>query len=461
MPCVNLQERLDRRRLNQRPPADETPNPWDDPELKRVTSRVQQYLREHCPDLLKEANLTPQTRREILARIEEWLVDHPDSLLQTYTHDKLVERIYDHVAGLGPLQALLEEPAISEVIVNRWDDVWIERYGKLEHMKEIQFRDDTHVFYVAQRVLAPLGIELSAASPLATGRLEGNIRVAASVPPITPACTLNVRKPSVENLSTEAYLAGDFACPEMLALLQAAARGRANLLIAGPTGTGKSTLLRYLGQYFPREARLVVLESTAELGLERYHPHVLSMECRNAGRDDKHSVDMEQLLVHALHRRPDYIIVGEVRGPESLQLLMAMATGHPGASTVHAESPERLFDRLALAILQARLTIQNNEVLKYLAEAVDLVAYVERMADGSRKLTHLSEIVGFANGSPVLKHLHRFEPDLVTAEKVTGRFVTETGPSERLARKLARWGVMIDADGSFRHRGDPLQPESR
>ncbi|MDB4893918.1 MAG: hypothetical protein JWN15_180 [Firmicutes bacterium] len=454
MPTIILQERIERRRQAAVSAPDQQRNPWDDPALKRITSRVQQYLRENFPQLLQEANLTPQSRREIQGRIEGYLLERRDAAVPGYTHAKLVERIYDHVAGLGPLQALLEQSELSEIIVNRWDDVWIERHGKLERMPEVQFRDDTHVFYVAQRVLGPLGIELSAASPLATGRLEGNVRVAASVPPVTPFCTLNVRKPSIENLSTESYLKSDFASAEMLTLLQLAARGRANLLVAGPTGTGKSTLLRYLGQYFPREARLLVLESTAELGLERYHPHVLNMECRHGGKDDKHVIDMEQLLIHALHRRPDYIIVGEVRGPESLQLLMAMATGHPGASTVHAESPERLFDRLALAILQARLTIQNDEVLKYLTEAVDLVAYVERMADGSRRLTHLSEIEGFRDGSPVLRHLYRFEPDLVTPEKVLGRFVPVHPPSERFKRKLARWGVFVDVAGSSAAGGD-------
>lgn len=441
MPSIDFIRRAERNRPGANQAAAE--HPWEDDALKRVTARVQEALREDCPTLLESANLDERARGEILARIQNMLATHPDLRVSGYTQAVLAQQILDYVAGFGPLQPLLGRPEVSEIIVNRWDDVWVEMGGKLHKVPEVRFRDDLHVFYLAQRILAPLGIELSAANPLATGRMEGNIRVATSMPPVTPFVSLNIRKPALEQLTREEYLSRGFAAPEMLDILEAAARGRANILIAGPTGTGKSTLLRYLGHFFPREARILLLESTAELGLEQFHPHVLAFECRGAGPDGRHAVDMEQLLLHALHRRPDYIIVGEVRGAESLQLLMAMATGHPGASTVHAESPDRLFDRLALAILQARLAIHNDQLLKYLAEAVDLVAYVERMADGSRKLTALAEIEGFADGNPTLRPLYRFEPRSVTPEQVEGDFIAVNPWSETLRRKLSRWGVLF------------------
>lgn len=246
----------------------------------------------------------------------------------------------------------------------------------------------------------------------------------------------------MDRLTTEEYLRRGTATPEMLGFLQAVVRGRGNLLIAGPTGTGKSTLLRYLGSFFDPVARIMVLEQIAELGLERYHPHVVALEARGAEGDDR-SLSMAELLQHALHRRPDYIVVGEVLGPEAVQLLMAMATGHPGASTVHAQSPARLFDRLSLAMLQARLQISNQELLRYLSEAVDVVAYIERMADGSRKITMISEIEGFKDGNPVLRTLFRFIPERVTAERVDGSFWQERRPSPELVGKLARWGVSL------------------
>jgi len=229
----------------------------------------------------------------------------------------------------------------------------------------------------------------------------------------------------------------------MLGFLQAVVRGRGNLLIAGPTGTGKSTLLRYLGGYFDPAARIVVLEQIAELGLEQYHPHVVALEARAPAAEGRAGLAMADLLQHALHRRPDYIVVGEVLGPEAVQLLMAMATGHPGVSTVHAQSPARLFDRLSLAMLQARLQIGSQDLLRYLAEAVDVVAYIERMADGSRKITMISETIGFADGNPVLRTLYRFVPEAVTAAGVVGNFWQEAEASAHLLAKLARWGVNV------------------
>ena len=254
---------------------------------------------------------------------------------------------------------------------------------------------------------------------------------------------LSIRKPALTHLSTEAYLQLGTASEPMLAFLQSVVRGRANLLIAGPTGTGKSTLLRYLGSYFDPAARVLVLEQVAELGLERFHPHVIALEARAPGGEGRPGLPMSDLLQHALHRRPDYIVVGEVLGPEALQLLMAMATGHPGASTVHAQSPARLFDRLSLAMLQARLQIAHQDLLRYLAEAVDVVADIERMADGSRKITMISEIEGFREGNPVLRTLFTFTPTSVSAQRVEGRFRQEREPTAELRGKLARWGVVL------------------
>lgn len=417
--------------------------PWDDDGLRKVTTQVQHALRRDCPGLLNPAQVTLAQQMELLTRIQTYLAGDPALSLPGLATDTLAQMIFDYVAGLGPVGALLARADVSEVMVNRHDDIWIEVDGRLERVPGIAFRDDTHVFYVAQRVLAPLGVEFSAARPLAEGRLPGSIRVAASMPPAGACTTLSIRKPAIEQLTTDDYVRRGTATADMLKLLQAVVRGRGNLLIAGPTGTGKSTLLRYLGSYFDPAARVVVLEQTAELGLELRHPHVVSLEARGHGSDDRPGPTLDELLRHTLHRRPDYIVVGEVLGPEALQLLMAMATGHPGACTVHAESPARLFDRLSLAMLQARLQIGHQELLRYLAEAVDVVAFIERMADGARKISMICEIEGFRDGSPVLRTLYKFTPEAVSPLLVEGSFSPEQPPSSRLQAKLARWGVLL------------------
>lgn len=438
MPGIDLLRRLSAPR-----PPGESARPWDDEGVRRVTARIQAALRQDCPQLLSPVDISVALQQELLARIHGYLTADPDLRLPDMPVAVLAHQVFDYVAGLGPVGALLERSDVSEIMVNRFDDVWIEVEGRLQRLSGVRFRDDTHVFYVAQRVLAPLGVELSAARPLAEGRLPGNVRVAASMPPAGPHTTLSVRKPAIDRLSTAEYLRRGTATPEMLGFLQAVVHGRGNLLIAGPTGTGKSTLLRYLGSYFDPAARIVVLEQIAELGLEQYHPHVVSLEARAPGSEGRAGLTMADLLQHALHRRPDYIVVGEVLGPEAVQLLMAMATGHPGVSTVHAQSPARLFDRLSLAMLQARLQISSQDLLRSLAEAVDVVAYIERMADGSRKITMISEIEGFREGNPVLRTLYRFVPEAVTPAGVVGDFWQEGAPSAHLLGKLARWGVDV------------------
>lgn len=310
MGSIDLLKRLRTPGSAERASGEQPRRPWDDEGLRRVTAQIQVALRRDCPALLAPADHGAAVHLELLMRIQGYLAGDGSLRLAGVPVDVLAQQIFDYVAGLGPIGALLERPEISEIMVNRHDDVWIETDGKLKRLAGVSFRDDTHVFYVAQRVLAPLGIELSAAHPLAEGRLPGNVRVAASMPPIGPHTTLSIRKPAIDRLTTEEYLLRGTATPEMLDLLQAAVRGRANLLIAGPTGTGKSTLLRYLSSYFDPGARIVVLEQLAELGLERYHPHVIALEARSQGGTHRAGQSMADLLHHALHRRPDYIVVG-------------------------------------------------------------------------------------------------------------------------------------------------------
>lgn len=418
------------------------PPPWDHPQVRAATAAVQDHLRRTRAGLLDPTATDAAFRQELAAAVRAFLDGRRDLWPPGWSLDQIAGEVLAHISGLGPLGPLLDDPAVAEVMVNAPDQVWVERHGRLERVP-VRFRDDAHVLGVAQRLLAPLGVELSASQPLAEGRLPGNIRLAASVPPASPRPTFSLRLPARNPLGTDDYVERGTATHEMLAFLQACARGRANLLIAGPTGSGKTTLLRYIGQHLDPTARVVVLEQVPELGLEQLHPHAVSLVAHPPGPEGRGGVDLADLLRHALHRRPDYLVVGEVLGAEAITLLAALASGHAGACTVHAAAPERVFDRLALAMLTARLDISRAELLHQAAEAIDVVCFIERMADGSRKLTHIAEVAGAGPGGPEVRPLWRFQPHESSPVAVRGRFLAVGAPSDRLRARLARWGVYL------------------
>lgn len=404
--------------------------------LKRVQS---QFTLSH-PELLQIAPSEPAARRELISRIRAALLEERVGLVG-FALDALVQQIYEYLCGYGPLESLINRPEVTEIMVNDFDQVFIEVGGKLEPAA-VKFKDRDHVVNVAQRIVGPLGRELSMATPYVDGRIANNIRVTATVPPFSRSPTITMRKHNVLDLSTEDYLAMGVASEEILDFLRMCVRGRANFVVAGPTGTGKTTLVRHLARYIPPDERIITIEETCELHLSEIHPHVVELECREANKEGMGAIPADEALRQALHMRPDRIVLGEVRHKEALQLLVAMATGHRGSfTTVHSDSPQDVFDRLVFAMLQGNLQMSRSELLRYVTKAVDLVVYLERLEDGSRKITSVSQVDGASVESAQLTELFTFTPTEVTREKVAGGFEALGAPHGRLLARLSRRGV--------------------
>lgn len=401
-------------RLRQ-PPPDPARNgtialPWKNEALKSATQQVHRQLMRDCRDLLEETVLDGEAQRQVAIRIRTYLAKYTDLLPNGAEFENIAQQIFDHLAGLGPVQRLLDAPDITEIMVNSATDIWVEVRGRLHRCHDIRFRDDQHVFQVCQRVLAPLGIEFSRARPLARGRLPSGVRVAASMPPLDTCVSLNLRKNTMPEPSVADFVQLGTASEDMLEFLGRCLAGRLNVLICGPTGSGKSTLLRLLSRWYPEGSRVMVLEHISELELGRLHHHVKTLEARTDPLGPSR-IGLHTLLEHCLHRLPEFLVVGEVLGEEALTMLMAMATGHPVMATAHADSAERLFSRLSLAMLQARLEINNDQLLRELAQHLDIVAFISRSPDGVRRLMSIDQVVGYSDGQPVLHNLFRYELD--------------------------------------------------
>lgn len=450
--------------------------PWQDEVLKAATQHVHGQLMRDCRDLLEETVLDGEAQRQVAIRIRTYLARYTDQLPVGVDFEQVAQQVFDHLAGLGPVQRLLDAPDVTEIMVNSPTDIWVEMHGRLRRCEDIRFRDDQHVFQVCQRVLAPLGIEFSRAKPLARGRLPSGVRVAASMPPLDTCVSLNLRKNTMPEPHVHDFVRLGTASEEMLEFLGRCVAGRLNILICGPTGSGKTTLMRLLSRSYPDDCRVIVLEHISELELERLHRHVKTLEARTDPLGPTR-IGLHTLLEHCLHRLPECLVVGEVLGEEALTMLMAMATGHPVMSTAHADSPERLFSRLSLAMLQARLEINNDQLLRELAQHLDIVAFISRSPDGVRRLMSIDQVIGYQDGQPVLHNLFRYElagaaeacpldaageasgvaeasgpyrdDEMAAAAQpsfrpmMAGQFIRTGQPTDRLRAKAWRWGVAL------------------
>lgn len=388
-------------------------------------------------DLMKNSEMTGQIRSVI-----ENLIIGEGVPLNQMERDRLIVEIQHETFGLGPLEPLLADDEISDILVNNHSKVYVERGGKLEKT-EVTFRDDAHLMQIIERIVSQVGRRIDESSPYVDARLPDGSRVNAIIPPLAldgPA--LSIRRFGREPLNMRNLLDLGTMDERMAQLLEAAVQTRLNILISGGTGTGKTTLLNVLSAYIPDGERLVSIEDSAELHLKQ--EHVVRLETRPPNLEGRGEVTPRDLLKNALRMRPDRIIIGEVRGGEALDLLQAMNTGHEGSlSTVHANTTRDALSRLETMVLMAGLDLPDRAIKEQLASALNLVLQLVRFSDGTRKLVKLSEITGMEGNTIVMHDIIVYEQRGIDRDgKVIGRF-RATGVRPRFAERFKLSGFEL------------------
>jgi pilus assembly protein CpaF len=354
---------------------------------------------------------------------------------------RILKEITDEIIGLGPVEQLLRDPTVSEVMVNGPDQVYLERAGRLE-LTNITFRDDQHVMRIIDRILAPLGRRVDESSPMVDARLADGSRVNAIIPPISlVGPVLTIRKFSSRPLETVDLIEYGSASPEMFEFLQACVEARLNIFVSGGTSAGKTTLLNILSSYISPDERIVTIEDAAELQLRQ--PHVITLESRPANIEGRGAIPIRELVRNALRMRPDRIIVGECRGGEALDMLQAMNTGHDGSmSTGHANSPRDMLARLETMVLFAGVDLPLRAVREQIASSVDLIVHQERLKDGTRKITNITEVQGMEGELITLQDIFVFEQSGVHDGRIQGR-LRATGIRPKFTEKFEIMGVRM------------------
>lgn len=396
-------------------------------------------------DFSRVKDLASDALRRDIRRVIEHLCDTENPLLNRMEREKLIEEILDETLGFGPLEPLLKDPTISEIMVNGPKKVYVERRGKIEKT-DCVFRDGDHLLQIIDRIVSKVGRRVDETSPLCDARLPDGSRVNAVIPPIAlDGASLSIRRFGSNPLKLEDLLNYKAFSPEMAMLLEGCIKARLNVLISGGTGSGKTTLLNTLSAFIPTDERLVTIEDAAELQLQQ--DHVVRLETRPPNIEGKGAINTRDLVKNALRMRPDRIIVGECRGGESLDMLQAMNTGHSGSmTTLHSNSPRDAMARLETMVLMAGADLPIKAMRQQIASAVDLIIQVNRMQGGPRKMTSITEVMNMEQDIIIMQEVFRFRQLGVDQNGRTFGQFESTGVRPSFVNRLESKGIKLPSN---------------
>jgi pilus assembly protein CpaF len=424
------------------PPIVRTAKPVAEKVQQEIKSAVHQEIIKRL-DLDKIA-LMHENRgsQQQLAAVIHQLIAEQHIPLSSAERDRLAQEVLDEVFGLGPLEPLLQDPTVADILVNTYNSIYVERRGVLEKTA-VTFKDNRHLMHIIDKIVSAVGRRVDESSPMVDARLKDGSRINVIIPPLAvDGPILSIRKFGSKPLVAEDLLRYKALTPPMLEVLKGAVQARLNIVVSGGTGAGKTTLLNVLSGFISERERIVTIEDSAELQVKQ--EHVVRLECRPPNVEGKGAVRQRELVMNALRMRPDRIVLGEVRGEECLDMLQAMNTGHDGSmTTIHANTPRDALARMETMAMMSSVSLPEKAIRAQIASAVHLIVQIARMSDGSRRVTHISELTGSFSEVISMQDIFLFEKDgLGPNGKVKGRF-RATGIVPKFGDKLKAAGIPL------------------